>query len=88
MKGAFNTINTTKHLMDRMNQRGISAKMIELALSHGINKDDKVILDRKNISKLIKEIDSYRKDLLKIMDKDGLVVVAVNNRLLTTYAIN
>lgn len=88
MKGAFNTINTTKHLMDRMNQGGISAKMIELALSHGINKDDKVILDRKNISKLIKEIDSYRKDLLKIMDKDGLVVVAVNNRLLTTYAIN
>lgn len=88
MKGAFNTMNTTKHLMDRMNQRGISAKMIELALAYGINKDDKVILDRKNISKLIKEIDSYRKDLLKIMDKDGLVVVAVNNRLLTTYAIN
>ena len=78
----------TKHLVNRMNQRGIGAKMIELALEHGINKNDKVVLDRKNISKLIKEIDSYRKDLLKIMDKDGLVVVAVNNSLLTTYTMH
>ena len=78
-------MNTTKHLMDRMNQRGISAKMIELALEYGINKKDKIILDKKNISKLLKEIDAYRKDLLKIMDKNGLVVVAVDDSLLTTY---
>ncbi len=75
----------TKHIVDRMNQRGINAKMIELALEYGINKKDKIILDKKNISKLLKEIDSYRKDLLKIMDKNGLVVVAVNDSLLTVY---
>ena len=75
----------TKHIVDRMNQRGINAKMIELALEYGINKKDKIILDKKNISKLIKEIDSYRKDLLKIMDKNGLVVVVDNHTLITTY---
>ncbi len=75
----------TKHLSDRMNQRGINKRMIELALEYGINKKDKVILDRKNISKLLKEIDSYRKDLLKLMDKSGLVVVVNNDTLITTY---
>ena len=76
----------TKHIVDRMNQRGIGAKMIEMALDHGINKNDKVILDKKCISKIIKEIDSYRKDLLKIMDKGGLTIVVVDDALLTTYA--
>jgi hypothetical protein len=37
----------TKHIIDRMNQRGINAKMIELALEYGINKKDKIILDKK-----------------------------------------
>ena len=75
----------TKHIVDRMNQRGVSSRMIELVLEYGINKKDKIILDKKNISKLLNEIDSYRKDLLKIMDKNGLVVVAVNDSLLTVY---
>ena len=63
----------TKHLSDR------------LVLEDGLNKKDKVVLDRKNISKLIKEIDPYRKNLLKIMDKRGLVVVVNNDTLITTY---
>ncbi len=75
----------TKHLSDRMNQRGINKRMLELVLEDGINKKDKVVLDKKNISKLIKEIDSYRKDLLKLMDKSGLVVVVNNDTLITTY---
>ncbi len=75
----------TKHLSDRMNQRGINKRMLELVLEDGINKKDKVVLDKKNISKLIKEIDSYRKDLFKLMDKSGLVVVVNNDTLITTY---
>ena len=75
----------TKHLSDRMNQRGINKRMLELVLEDGINKKDKVVLDKKNISKLIKEIDSYRKDLLKLMDKSGLVGVVNNDTLITTY---
>ncbi len=85
MKGKFNIMIKTKHLIDRMNQRGISSKMIELVLEYGVNKKDKIILDKKNLSGLLKEIDSYRKDILKIMDKNGLVVVAADDYLLTTY---
>ena len=68
-----------------MNQRGISSKMIDLVLEYGVSKKDKIILDKKNLSKVLKEIDSYRKDILKIMDKNGLVVVAVDDCLITTY---
>ena len=75
----------TKHIVDRMNQRGISSRMIELVLEYGVNKKDRIILDKKNLSKVLKEIDNYRKDILKIMDKNGLVVVAVDDRLITTY---
>jgi len=76
---------STKHLSERMNQRGINKRMIELALEYGFNKKDKVILDKKSISKLLKEIDSYRKDLLRVMDKNGLVVVVDNHTLITAY---
>ena len=85
MKGKFNIMIKTKYLIDRMNQRGISPKMIELVLEYGVNKKDKIILDKKNLSGLLKEIDSYRKDILKVMDKNGLVVVAVDDCLITTY---
>ncbi len=33
----------TKHIVDRMNQRGISAKMIEMVLEYGINKKDRFL---------------------------------------------
>lgn len=75
----------TKHIIDRMNQRGINSKMIELVLEYGVVKKDKIILDKKNLSKVLKEIDYFRKDLLKVMDKKGLVVVADNEYLITTY---
>ncbi len=75
----------TKHIIDRMNQRGISSRMIDIVLDYGVSRKDKIILDKKSLSKVLKEIDSYRKDLLKIMDKNGLVIVAVDDYLITTY---
>ena len=78
-------MNTTKHLMDRMNQRGIHGNMVKLALDHGKMIKDKIILDKKQTQKLIDDIDMWRKDLLKILDKNGLVVIVSNNTIITTY---
>lgn len=78
-------MNTTKHLMDRMNQRGINGNMLKLALDHGKVIKDKIVLDKKQTQKLIKDIDKFRKDLLKILDKNGLVVVVSDDTIVTTY---
>ena len=32
----------TKHIIDRMNQRGISSKMIDLVLEYGVSKKDQL----------------------------------------------
>ncbi len=80
-------MNTTKHLIERMNQRGISKRMLKIVLEFGKceSKNDKVILGKKDITKLLKEVDCFRHDLLKIMDKKGLVVVVADNTMITTY---
>ncbi len=80
-------MNTTRHLVERMNQRGISKRMLKIVLEYGKceSKNDKVVLGKKDITNLLKEVDYFRNDLLKIMDKKGLVVVVANNTLVTTY---
>jgi len=75
----------TEHLVSRMNQRGIPGKLLNLVIEFGEQKQDKIILDRKLTLKIIQEIDQMRKDLIKIVDKGGVVLVAVDNVMITTY---
>ena len=49
---------------------------------------DKLILNKKATKRVIEEIDSIRKELLKIMDKGGVTVVIENERLITAYNTN
>ena len=75
----------TKHALARMNQRGITKHMVELALDYGKFIKDKVILGRKEIKKLIKKYPHLKKDLLKLFDTKGLVVVFEDNYIITVY---
>jgi len=76
---------TTNHLVSRMNQRGITGKLLNLVSEFGKQKQDKIILDKKSTLKIIEEIDRIRKDLLKILDKGGVVLVVEDNVMITTY---
>ena len=78
----------TKHIHKRMSQRGITDRMLEVVSSYGTAQGDKRILDRKNIDALMKGMDRFRKDLLKIRDKGGLVVVEANDVKITAYNID
>lgn len=78
----------TRHMHKRMSQRGITQRMVSLISEFGVTIDDKQILDRKNIDELLKGMDDLRKDLLKLRDKGGLVVVEANDTLITTYRVN
>ena len=78
----------TRHMHQRMSQRGITDRMLEVVSDFGVTQGDKQILDRKNIDALMKRMDIFRKDLLKIRDKGGLVVVEVNDVYITAYNID
>lgn len=75
----------TKHIASRMNQRGISKAMIDLALAHGRCELDKYVLDRREVDRRLEELTRERSLLLKVRDKGGVVVVANDNTLITAY---
>ena len=79
---------TTKHCQARMSQRGLPKKLLDLVLEFGKDKGDKLILDKKATQKVIDEIDTIRKELLRIMDKGGVIVVLDNKSLITAYNTN
>ena len=78
----------TLHINKRVRQRGITNRMIELTLEFGEVQADKIRLGTRLIKKLLKTHKDLKKDLLKILDKGGLVVVASGATLITAYNWN
>jgi len=79
---------TTKHCQARMSQRGLPKRLLDLVIEFGKDKGDKLILNRKTTQKVIDEIDSLRKELLRVMDKGGITVVLDNDIVITAYNTN
>ena len=75
----------TRHFHKRMGQRGVTQCMVDLVDKYGIEHDDKISLDRSNIDELLQGIDKFRKKLVNLRDKGGLVVIEANGDLITTY---
>jgi hypothetical protein len=75
----------TKHFGDRLQQRGIRVKTVELARQYGIPDGDKLILGRKQILIGLNELDKERKELIRAMDKGGVIVVERGETLITAY---
>ena len=79
----------TLHINQRARQRGITKRMIELTLEFGEVQADKIRLGTRRIKKLLKNrkqiTQEIKRDLLKILDKGGLVVVATDDVLITAY---
>lgn len=77
----------TLHMDIRMNQRGISADLVSLALEYGEWQGDRCRLDRKGLKLLLAEIDQVRSTALRALDKGGVAVIEANGHLITTYPI-
>ena len=81
----------TLHINQRVRQRGITKRMIELTFEFGEVQADKIRLGSRRIKKLLKQhkvSQDLKRDLLKILDKGGLVVVASGSALITAYNWN
>lgn len=79
---------TTKHFSDRMNQRGITSAMVSLVLEYGEDFQDRIVLTKKRLKKLVKLQRFDRKDLMKLLDKGGCTVVLDEGVFVTTYNCN
>ena len=78
----------TRHFHKRMGQRGITQCMIDMVCSFGIKRGETKSLDRNNIDELLQSLDKYRKKLINLRDKGGLVVIEVNDELIATYHVD
>lgn len=78
----------THHINKRVRQRGITKRMIELTLEFGEVQADKIRLGTRRIKKLLRTHKELKGDLLKILDKGGLIVVASDSTLITAYNWN
>ncbi len=75
----------TLHINQRARQRGITNRMIELTLEYGIVQADKIKLGTRRIKKLLRTHKNLKSDLLKILDKGGLIVVVSGAAMITAY---
>lgn len=76
----------SRHVKQRMGQRGITGEMIDLVLQHGKPQhDSKVALTQKDAQRLLTQMQHSIKVIKKILDKGGVVVVENNNTVITTY---
>jgi hypothetical protein len=79
----------TRHIQMRMSQRGISKRVLELALEFGVVENDKVLLNRKAVRDLIAALNDMKQTAQKALDKGGLVVVETDDgSLVTTYTLD
>ena len=75
----------TLHINQRARQRGITNRMIELTLEYGVVQADKIKLGTRRIKKLLETHHELKSDLLKILDKGGLIVVVSGAAMITAY---
>ena len=78
----------TRHIKQRMSQRGISKEMVNLVIAHGVIHGDKYVVGRKEALQLIRALDNERRVLTKILDKGGVEVVTEGDALITAYNRN
>ena len=79
------TMTPTRHMQQRMSQRGINRDLVEFVLTHGRPEQDRFVLNRKEALGLLESLQRDERLLKKIVDKGGLVVVADGASLLTAY---
>lgn len=75
----------TRHMQQRMGQRGVTNRLVEVTSQYGTDHGDRIVLSRKNAEELLAGLDTLRKDLLKIHEKGGLVVIESGETQITVY---
>ena len=78
-------VRVSQHAGQRMNQRGISRRLVDFALRHGRVEGNKHILDRNESRRVIDALMEELRLAKRALDKGGIAVVAGGATLVTTY---
>lgn len=77
----------TLHMDVRMNHRGITADLVNLALEYGEWEGDRCRLGARSLKQILADMDRKRATMLKALDKGGIVVVEAGGDAITTYPV-
>lgn len=80
----------TRHIETRMNQRGISDIMIDIAhrCGHKEHNSDRITFSRKPLRKMISMVEKYKKELEKMERNGGVTLVEVDETFITTFFVD
>jgi len=76
------------HAGRRMNQRGISRRLVDFALRYGRIEGNKHVLDRNESRRLIEALEEELRLAKRVMDKGGITVVEGGDTLVTAYNLS
>jgi len=78
----------TRHFKQRMSERAITDDMVDLVRQYGEPNQDKIVLGRKALDRLLVAMRQLECIAKKTRDKGGLVVVEAGGSLITTYRLD
>lgn len=78
----------TRHIGQRMSQRGITQALVDLTLQFGEDAQDKCILGRQGLLQLIDQLRELQRTAMHALDKGGVIVVQADGALITAYNVN
>jgi hypothetical protein len=78
-------MHISHHADQRMNQRGISRRLVEFTLRHGRIEGDKHVLDRQTSRRLIDALNEELRLAKQVLDKGGVTVVEGEDTVITAY---
>ena len=81
-------MHISQHADQRMNQRGISRRLVDFALRYGRIEGNKHILDRNESRRIIEQLQEELRLAKRVMDKGGVTVVEGDDTLITTYNLS
>lgn len=75
------------HADQRLNQRGISRRLMAFTLRHGRIEGNKRVLDRKESRRIIEELSEELRLARCALDKGGVTIVADGDTIVTAYNV-
>lgn len=78
----------TRHIAQRMSQRGISDEILELVATFGMEQGDKIILNKKGCDKVVAQLQEMVRRLIRVSETGGYVLVEVGGNQITAYRLN
>ena len=81
-------MSKTRHIQKRMARRSIREAMLKMVETFGVSDGDTRVLNRKGCDAALAEIEDLKKNLVRVRERGGIVLVKDGGVQITTYALD